>query len=590
MFFDRFIKKDKGKDKNSPTSNLESFKSGDIISIESFGNMRFRVGHIAHGGMGLVYQLIPFDERFALKAAKVLLPGSNQKLFKREAQNWFNLGEHNNIARPMWYGIWNEKCCILMDWYDGTLNSFNPFTMQLTDIFRIMIGILNGLDYAFQKSKLVHQDIKPSNILIDQKGNPRLADFGLAIVGVATSNNRQDIRIGKSNNQTISFDEIGGTPIYMAPELFFNNAKPSITTDIYSLGVAFFEWITIEHPYFGPETDFQFQPKLRVKTLQKIEEHFGSLSQPIIQVVIKCLDLNPANRPSSYREIIAALGGKSSIDLSFLDMNPQEIVKLVSFHRANGEYKKAESLLNKAINKYSGDPLLFNTFARLRIFQNRIEEAHNLFKKGFECLCCSKGTYDGKPYLDPAMNLAKLYIVSSEYEIADEILTKCWEWADRGRNESFLYYEEFGWYLLYHCNPENAGDILLHISKSRKLGNHAMRWFTLSIFFADSIQLLAPQLAQYWLKIDDKLEAADAIAMSLCALYSSQSLKSALWKRIDKDFMETFSSAAKKHNLKPNWYKLNEFDNAKLLAGLLDIMTTGGAFADRYKSFFVKRT
>ena len=150
MFFDRFFKKDKGEENNPPTFNLESFKSGDIISIESFGNMRFRVGHISRGGMGLVYQLIPFDERFALKAAKVFLPGSNQKLFKKEAENWFNLGEHDNIARPMWYGIWNGTCCILMDWYEGSLNSLNPFIMQHTDIFRIIIGTLNGLDYAFR--------------------------------------------------------------------------------------------------------------------------------------------------------------------------------------------------------------------------------------------------------------------------------------------------------------------------------------------------------------------------------------------------------------------------------------------------------
>jgi serine/threonine protein kinase len=213
MFSDRISKKDKGDGNNPPTFSGESFKSGDVISIESFGNMRFRIGQISRGGMGLVYQLVPFDERFLPKAAKILLPGSNQPLFKREAENWFNLGEHTNIARPTWYGIWNEKCCVLMDWYEGSLNTLNPFTMQLTDILRVMIGVLNGLDYAFQKSRLVHQDVKPSNILIDQEGNPRLADFGIAMVGVPASNDRQNIGRGKSNNQSASFGEIGGTPI-----------------------------------------------------------------------------------------------------------------------------------------------------------------------------------------------------------------------------------------------------------------------------------------------------------------------------------------------------------------------------------------
>jgi serine/threonine protein kinase len=160
MFFDRFFKKKvKKEESNPPTSNLGSFKTGDVISIESFGNMRFRVGQIMHGGMGIVYQLITFDEAFAYRAAKILLPGINQKIFKREAENWFNLGEHNNIAQPLWFGIWEENCCILMRWYEESLQSLNPYAMQLTDIYRIIIGTLKGLEHALQKSNLVHQDI-----------------------------------------------------------------------------------------------------------------------------------------------------------------------------------------------------------------------------------------------------------------------------------------------------------------------------------------------------------------------------------------------------------------------------------------------
>jgi serine/threonine protein kinase len=86
--------------------------------------------------MGLIYQLLSYSER-PVYAAKLLLPGTDQKLFKREAETWFNLGEHSNIARPLWYGIWDRKCCIVMDWYENSLNSLNPDALRLLDIIKI---------------------------------------------------------------------------------------------------------------------------------------------------------------------------------------------------------------------------------------------------------------------------------------------------------------------------------------------------------------------------------------------------------------------------------------------------------------------
>jgi tetratricopeptide (TPR) repeat protein len=270
-------------------------------------------------------------------------------------------------------------------------------------------------------------------------------------------------------------------------------------------------------------------------------------------------------------------------------MNPQEVVKLALLYRTHSEYEKAEQLLRNALVKFPNDPLLFNALARLFLFQDKMDRAIEHFKKDFYYLHPIKGIYNKKAYLDPAMNLAKLYIISSEYDLARDILKTCWQWADEGKNESFLRYEEFGWYLIANKNAENASDILLYVSEFKKFDNHAMRWLTIAVFFADMIRFLAPKLARRWLEIEDKLENFDAIAMSLCCLYSPPSLRADLLKIIEKDFLEVFQDAARKHNIKSDWYKTDEDDHAKLLAGVLDISTTGGVFSDTYKSLFIRR-
>ncbi len=555
------------------------FQMGDIVNIEDFGKFRFKVGKICQGGMGIVYQLLSIDSHFRTIAAKTFLDGNDQNTFEREAENWFLLGEYPFIVKPMWYGKWYNKYCIIMDWYDKNLSDLNALSLSSEDVLKIISAIVEGLEYAHGRLGLIHQDIKPSNILIESNNNPRIADFGLSIINPTVSKLGGYSSIMRDARTTISYGDIGGTPFYMDPELLIGRTKPSFLTDIYSLGVTLYEWLTHEHPYLGPETNFKFVPTLREKPLHNVSRHFGMSFKSGIEIILSSLNLSPSKRPSSYSLILSTIGKKVKQQPTNISLEPHEVQKLVLIYRSKGEFDRAEGLLKRAIKFHSDDPLLYNAYARLMLTkEDRFDEAFDLFRKGFECLKTTKGFYNGKPYLDPAMNLAKGLIVSQEYESAEQILSTCWKWADNGKDERFLWYEEFGWYLLYIGNPQNAGDILLYVSKSRGLDNYALRWFTLASFWANALRVLAPIISKLWLQADMNYEMFDALAMALCALYTPPPLRKSIWAIIDGQFSESFRKIAKEQGSKDDWYKWDYEGHAELLAELLDLGTTGGTY------------
>ena len=102
---------------------------------------------------------------------------------------------------------------------------------------QLMRTIAEALDYAHRLGVL-HLDLKPANVLIDERGEPQVADFGLA--------RRLDETLTRDN------DEVSGTPSYMAPEQAqIKSHKLSQATDIYGLGAILYELITGRPPFLG---------------------------------------------------------------------------------------------------------------------------------------------------------------------------------------------------------------------------------------------------------------------------------------------------------------------------------------------------
>jgi serine/threonine protein kinase len=150
-----------------------------------------------------------------------------------------------------------------------TLTEANVRQWATDRIPRLTVQLIDGLEFAFERVGLIHQDIKPSNVLVDDSGSVRIADFGIALLAKPLP---QEIGKGSDTYRTmrtaVSSGSVAGTPIYMAPELF-SGAKPSVQTDIFSLGVTLYEVLTGEHPYFDFEKGC-FSSMLRRDPLSRV--------------------------------------------------------------------------------------------------------------------------------------------------------------------------------------------------------------------------------------------------------------------------------------------------------------------------------
>jgi len=195
---------------------------------------------LGQGGMGAVYKVFDIKlERYA--ALKILSLNTTYnstfiERFKREARNQAKL-MHPNIVSV--YGFVEEKDVlgIAMEYIEGdTLESIihERGRIEFSYALELIGQILNGIEFAHQQG-FIHRDLKPSNIILDLDGNPKIMDFG----------------ISKSIDELKSITQHNarpGTLLYMSPEQLGGNVI-TVKSDLYSLGITFYEMLTGAHPY-----------------------------------------------------------------------------------------------------------------------------------------------------------------------------------------------------------------------------------------------------------------------------------------------------------------------------------------------------
>jgi serine/threonine-protein kinase len=221
--------------------------------------------------------------------------------FLREARAAGNL-RHPNIVTIYEWGEEDDLAYIAMDYIDGkSLASYisRDTLLDVERVYLIMAYVADAVDYAHGKG-IVHRDIKPSNILFDHKTHEvKVADFGIARVmdGSATRTKTGDIL---------------GSPLYMSPEQL-KGEQVSGKSDIFSIGVTFYQLLTGELPFKG-ENLANLSYQIVQGKFRPVDEVRAELPDSARKIINKALQKNPENRFASAGEMVDALNRSLSRD------------------------------------------------------------------------------------------------------------------------------------------------------------------------------------------------------------------------------------------------------------------------------------
>jgi serine/threonine protein kinase len=233
--------------------------SADTLLGQTIAGYRL-VRMLGQGGMGTVFLGQRLDDTRALVAIKVLrlpevmVPDDRailQTRFLREARAASSL-RHAHILPVLSYGEVGGLMYMVMPFIaGGTLGARlarQPGLLPLTEIAGYVSQLASALDYAHQHG-VVHRDVKPSNVLLDEQGGIYLTDFGIARL---FDNGPDGLTLWRGYGPTTltNAGQIPGTPHYMAPEQI-NGEPAGPATDIYALGVVLYQLVTGQLPFDG---------------------------------------------------------------------------------------------------------------------------------------------------------------------------------------------------------------------------------------------------------------------------------------------------------------------------------------------------
>jgi serine/threonine protein kinase/Tfp pilus assembly protein PilF len=250
---------------------------------------------IGEGGMGVVYKAedTKLNRTVALKflPPEWTLNDEAKKRFMREAQAAAAL-DHPNICTVYEIDEFEGRTFISMAYIKGqTLkHKMESGPLEIQDAQGLILQIALGLNEAHQNG-IVHRDIKPANIMITEKGLAKIMDFGLA-----------KLETGADITKTIT---IMGTVAYMSPEQA-RGGKVDIRSDIWSLGVLFYELLTGQLP-FGRDTYQASLYAIMHKDPESLSSHRSGIPEMFEMVIKKSLEKDLSRRYQSLLDFIQDL-------------------------------------------------------------------------------------------------------------------------------------------------------------------------------------------------------------------------------------------------------------------------------------------
>ncbi|MBR5167061.1 MAG: SUMF1/EgtB/PvdO family nonheme iron enzyme [Salinivirgaceae bacterium] len=250
--------------------------TGDII--DNHYELKHQLGR---GSFGEVW--LATDTYLGLDVALkfyVAMDDNGRQEFRDEYSKAFRL-RHNNLLTPSYYGEWNGQPYLVLEYCPASAAA-QLGRLDEPTLWRFIADVADGLAYMHSSNPtLVHQDIKPANILQKTDGHYAITDFGIS-VSLRSTMLRQSGREAASS--------VGGSIPYMGPELFGAKPVPIMASDVWALGVTIYEMATGELPFMA-------QGGIMQKNGAEVPELGDKWSAQLNYLLKRCLALNTWERP-----------------------------------------------------------------------------------------------------------------------------------------------------------------------------------------------------------------------------------------------------------------------------------------------------
>ena len=288
---------DRSGKKPAVSDRSDSSESDVIRKIGKYETVK----KLGKGGFGSVWKAR--DPKGRIVAIKLLNPENLED--ERAVRKFFHEAiilshlNHPNITQFIDFFPKGGEYIIVMDYEEGSdlkallRKKKGPFEFKTA--CKIAGQVLDAFQYAHEK-RILHRDIKPENIILDKDGNAKIMDFGIAKMSSATT-------------QKTAFSMI--SPLYTPPERFDRNSEVDVRSDIYSLGIVFYEIFTGKHP-IGEDNPSKVI-FAHINQLFDPPDTFADIPANMSQAILKAVEKDPAERFQDFAEFKQALLGSDGM-------------------------------------------------------------------------------------------------------------------------------------------------------------------------------------------------------------------------------------------------------------------------------------
>jgi tRNA A-37 threonylcarbamoyl transferase component Bud32/predicted RNA-binding Zn-ribbon protein involved in translation (DUF1610 family) len=288
-----------------PFAKIECPACGERLRVERIFEHYLVVEPLGAGGMGSVFKArdTRLNRFVALKLLRKEFAADALFTARLQAEARITASiKHPHVIEVYSVGEDHGQFYIVMELVDGgSLDDRLEDEKRISELETLELGlqVTSGLQAALQAG-LIHRDIKPGNILFADRLTAKIVDFGLALLA--------------AQHAETEGGEIWGTPYYVAPERL-TSAREDFRSDLYSLGATLFHAAS-GHPIFENETQSAAELKELKSKPRRLRMVAPVISQETAAVIDRMVRPNPADRQSSYQELIEQLQAAHSAALA----------------------------------------------------------------------------------------------------------------------------------------------------------------------------------------------------------------------------------------------------------------------------------